>query len=250
MLTSDDCLESAVNVVPRDRVSRSVLRYGHNVQTILVVQCPGSLGWLVGDAAGVRAPRDVNRAEGAEGRLALVALVALVAFRTLGSRRTGGSRRPCRPGCPREPSRPRRPRGGCPALKSFFSSEPLITCRVPTLFGGSSVVAAAYDVPPSANSSATYATRLRRRCRTLESHMVPSPRSRDAVRSTPKWVSPLCRKPRNGGAEMFGKAVPPSCVSRAGIRPTLLGPRGCLACLTPFENWPFGRLLGTVAADS
>jgi hypothetical protein len=39
-------------------------------------------------------------------------------------------------------------------LKSFFSSEPLITWRVPTLFDGSSVVAAAYDVPLRANSSA------------------------------------------------------------------------------------------------
>jgi hypothetical protein len=39
-------------------------------------------------------------------------------------------------------------------LKSTFSNEPLITWRLPTLFGGSSFVAAAYDVLLSANSNA------------------------------------------------------------------------------------------------
>jgi hypothetical protein len=40
-------------------------------------------------------------------------------------------------------------------LKSFFNSEWLMTWRVPTLFGGNSFVAAAYEVPLSANSNAT-----------------------------------------------------------------------------------------------
>src|SRR5919198_511324 len=62
---------------------------------------------------------------------------------------------PVAPAAPANPRGPRAPRGSCPALKSFFISEPLMTWRVPTLFAGSSLVAAAYEVPLSANSSAT-----------------------------------------------------------------------------------------------
>jgi hypothetical protein len=43
-------------------------------------------------------------------------------------------------------------------LKSFFSSEWLITWRVPTLFAGS--VVAAIAPPPSATSNATLATTI------------------------------------------------------------------------------------------
>jgi hypothetical protein len=50
-------------------------------------------------------------------------------------------------------------------LKSFFSNEWSITCAVPTLFCGSNLVAAAYDVLVSATNSAMYATRLCRKCR-------------------------------------------------------------------------------------
>src|SRR6188474_3244333 len=48
------------------------------------------------------------------------------------------------PWSPGLPAGPCRPRGSWPGLKSCVSSEWLITCRVPTLFEGSSVVAA-YD---------------------------------------------------------------------------------------------------------
>src|SRR5580765_8582894 len=69
---------------------------------------------------------------------------------------------PAGPGAPAIPLGPRAPRGSCPDLKSCFSNAPLITWRLPTLFGGSSFAVAAYAVPPIANSSATYADHLRR----------------------------------------------------------------------------------------
>src|SRR5262245_48960842 len=50
---------------------------------------------------------------------------------------------PVGPAGPRAPRRPRAPRGSCPLLKSCLSREPLMTCRVPTLFASSSFVVAA-----------------------------------------------------------------------------------------------------------
>jgi len=52
---------------------------------------------------------------------------------------------PAGPVAPAVPAGPRAPRGSCPDLKSAFSNEPLITWRLPTLFGGSSFVAPACD---------------------------------------------------------------------------------------------------------
>src|SRR6478672_11472113 len=67
-------------------------------------------------------------------------------------------RAPTSPCDPCGPGNPRRPRGSG-AFRSILLMLWLITCLLPTLLGGSNFVVAAYDVPPSANSSATYATR-------------------------------------------------------------------------------------------
>ena len=65
---------------------------------------------------------------------------------------------PAGPASPFGPGGPVLPRGTWPVLKSWASSDPLRTWRVPTLLFGS--VTAAHETPPSAMKSASVLTML------------------------------------------------------------------------------------------